>query len=104
MRTIRGFDWIYYGDGTDSGQHLIEAIDIDNDRNSILIKFNQGHIGPVIKALQENDTLFAQDTDGLYEIRYVCGFKSLDAASVPDLEQVSLKLIEVRHYAGKTPT
>ena len=94
MNTIRGFDWLFYGDGTDSGQHSIVSLVVEPQTKSIQVEVKQGAAVPVIQALQENDVLYAQADEGLYRVRYSCSFRNLDATAFPpDMTVIKLKLV-----------
>ncbi len=103
MNTIRGFDWLFYGDGTDSGQHSIVSIVCEPQTKLIQVEVEKGRAVPVIQALQENDVLYAQTDSGLYRVRYSCSFRNLDANVFPqDLSMISLKLIALDFLPGVT--
>lgn len=103
MNTIRGFDWLFYGDGTDSGQHSILNLVVQPTMKSIQVEVKKGLATPVIQALQENDVLYAQADDGLYRVRYQCSFRSLDAkAFPPEMTVIKLKLVEFDFLPGVT--
>lgn len=103
MHTIRGFDWLFYGDGTDSGQHSIKTVVVEPHNKSIQVEVEQGSAVPVIQAVQENDILYAQTPDGLYRIRYRCSFRTLDANAFPStMTTIRLKLVAVDFLEGVT--
>lgn len=104
MRAIRGFDFIYYGDGTNDGQQLIDVLDLDQDAKTIRLTFFAGNTSTVIRALQQNSVIYTQAESGLYEMKYKCGFKNLDATAVPELSSVTLRLVEAKFYQGVTNT
>lgn len=103
MNTIRGFDWLFYGDGTDSGQHSIASIVCGSHTKSIQVDIQKGCAAPVIQALQENDVLYAQTDSGLYRVRYGCSFRTLDATAFPpEMTTIRLKLIALDFLPGVT--
>ncbi|QZE59931.1 hypothetical protein pEaSNUABM35_00014 [Erwinia phage pEa_SNUABM_35] len=103
MNTIRGFDWLFYGDGTDSGQHSIVSIVVEQASKSIQVEVTPGCAVPVIQAIQENDVLYAQTETGLYRLRYSCSFRTLDAnVFPPNKTEFRLKLIACDFLAGVT--
>ena len=103
MNTIRGFDWLFYGDGTDSGQHSILSIVVEQATKSIQVEVKPGCAVPVIQAIQENEVLYAQADNGLYRVRYSCSFRNLDANVFPkDKTTFRLKLIACDFLAGVT--
>ncbi|UAW53132.1 hypothetical protein pEaSNUABM30_00014 [Erwinia phage pEa_SNUABM_30] len=103
MNTIRGFDWLFYGDGTDSGQHSILSVVVEQATKSVQVEVKPGMAVPVIQAIQENEVLYAQTDAGLYRIRYTCSFRSLDANAFPkDKTTFRLKLIACDFLADVT--
>ena len=103
MNTIRGFDWIFYGDGTDSGQNSILNVVCEPQIKSVQVEVRKGCAIPVIQALQENEVLYAQTAEGLYRVRYNCSFKKLDAnAFPPEMTTIRLKLTALDFLQGVT--
>lgn len=103
MNTIRGFDWLFYGDGTDSGQHSVLSIVCEPRVKSIQVEIKKGCATPVIQALQENDVLYAQTSEGLYRVRYACSFRTLDATAFPpEMTTARLKLVGLDFLPGVT--
>ncbi|ARW58654.1 hypothetical protein HOS33_gp014 [Erwinia phage vB_EamM_Y3] len=103
MNTIRGFDWLFYGDGTDSGQNSITSVVCEPHAKSMQIEIVRGCARPVIQAIQENDILYVQIPEGLYRLRYACSFRKLDSAVFPqELTSIKLKLVELDFLAGVT--
>jgi len=96
--SIRGFDWIIYGDDTDRDQQLIESISLDKDERYVTLHFTDGvDLQNVIRSIQSNDSLFAQVTEGLYQIDYLCPFRFLvpEAAAITC---ITLGLKSVKFY------
>ncbi|AWY08295.1 hypothetical protein HOT49_gp014 [Erwinia phage vB_EamM_Alexandra] len=103
MNTIRGFDWLFYGDGTDSGQHSIASVVVETSTKSIQVEVKPGGAVPVIQAIQDNDVLYVQTSEGLYRIRYSCSFRTLDANVFPPSKtEFRLKLIACDFLDGVT--
>lgn len=100
---IRGFDWLFFGDGTDTGQHTIKTVEVDPQRRRVELEISSGSLVPVITALQENSIIYAQATEGLYRIEYRCSFKHLDATCFPhNRRRVSLGLVVLTFLPGVT--
>lgn len=101
--TLRGFDWLFYGDGTDNGQYLIKSVDVDNVNKTVTLEVEPGGIVPVVQALQENSIIYVQADAGLYRIEYRCSFKHLDASCFPlNKRRVSLGLVVLTFLPGVT--
>ncbi|QYW02973.1 hypothetical protein pEaSNUABM13_00014 [Erwinia phage pEa_SNUABM_13] len=103
MNTIRGFDWLFYEDGTDSGQHSVLNIVCEPQTKSMQVEVRKGCAAPVIQAIQENEILYAQTDEGLYRVRYRCSFKHLAAnAFPPEMTVIKLKLLALDFLPGVT--
>ena len=103
MHTLRGFDWLFYEDGTDNGEYLIKNIEIDSTKKTVVLEAQSGNIAPIIAALQENSVIYVQADTGLYRIEYSCSFRNLDAAFFPaHKRRVSLGLVVLTFLPGVT--
>ncbi|AQT28501.1 hypothetical protein YOLOSWAG_14 [Erwinia phage vB_EamM_Yoloswag] len=103
MNTIRGFDWVFYGDGTDSGQHSIERITVEDAERSVWVELDLDCQQAVIQAIQENSVIYAQAAEGLYKITYRCSFKYLDSSSFPPTQKrFRLDLVKTEFLVGVT--
>lgn len=101
--TIRGFDWLFFGDGTDTGEYLIKSIEVDAAKKTISLDVAPGGIVPVVQAIQENSLIYVQADTGLYRIEYRCSFKHLDASCFPlSKRRVSLGLVVLTFLPGVT--
>lgn len=97
---IRQIVHIAFGDDTDTDQELIESIDWDKELGSVTLSFARGAT-EVIKALQNNESLYAQSSEGIYRVQYYCPFRFLVPEASAEISRITLGLRLVTFHPGQ---